>query len=260
MSRAKTKVKSKTTKDNAAKILKNARIVKYKPEYRKEIEEICWETAFFGERGTPLVEDKRLIIDFLCRYYFDYEPDKIFVALYKNKVIGYLLGCTDTIKQERVFDKNVMPSISMRFLKGNYKLGLKTFQFLFRGLIWYAVFEGRLHLPLKDYPAHLHMNMTEKFRRYGIGTKLIKAYFEYLLKNNITGLHLITTSHHRLANPFYNKLGFKVYNKKPTKMWSHAIKEEVYFRVYIIRITKDLLNNWGRILKRYTKKASKINI
>jgi len=44
------------------------------------------------------------------------------------------------------------------------------------------------------YPAHLHIDFYEPYRRMGLGSKIMNVYFDYLRGLGIKGVHLGTSS------------------------------------------------------------------
>lgn len=63
---------------------------------------------------------------------------------------------------------------------------------------------------LRDYPAHLHIDILPEFHGQGIGTRLMNTFEDHLLENGVTGVHLYTSSLNRKAVPFYKKMGYAV--------------------------------------------------
>ena len=61
----------------------------------------------------------------------------------------------------------------------------------------------------KDFPAHLHINLTAESRGLGIGSLLLQTIEFSLKKIGIDGLHLITTpsAPNRI---FYQKNGYNI--------------------------------------------------
>lgn len=60
----------------------------------------------------------------------------------------------------------------------------------------------------ENFPAHLHINLTESSRGNGIGSKLVAAFEARLKEDGITGCHLITTPDARNVS-FYERNGYQ---------------------------------------------------
>jgi GNAT superfamily N-acetyltransferase len=59
----------------------------------------------------------------------------------------------------------------------------------------------------RDYPAHLHVNVAERYRNRGFGTALVGRFVEWAKLHSINGVHLVTSSTAR-SIPFYRRSGF----------------------------------------------------
>lgn len=152
------------------------------PQYYQQIQEIFWETSARSDFA-DLAEKK----DFENRYlgiYLESYAEFVFVACEGQRVVGYILGAPDTLKAEAI-------------LKANLHM---------------AIFEDMY----QRYPAHLHINLRAETRGQGIGSELIKAFEDYLIKKSVTGLHLITSSTARNVS-FYLKNGFV---HKVERLWN----------------------------------------
>jgi ribosomal protein S18 acetylase RimI-like enzyme len=185
-------------------------IRKFSPGDREEVRRICWNTGYGGSSVAPFFDDPMLFADFWCTYFTDIDPLSTFVADADSRVVGYLLGCLDTEHYNRIFSHRVVPAILGKALRGRYRIQRKTLRYI-SSLLGQQLRREYKIPSLDHYPAHLHINIAEGYRRTGLGRRLMESYFAHLRENQITGLHLGTSSLHTSALPFYDKLGFKVY-------------------------------------------------
>jgi len=65
---------------------------------------------------------------------------------------------------------------------------------------------------LKEYPAHLHIDIVPEFQRKGIGKKLIEHLEKYLKRMNIQGYHLEVDPKNIVGVSFYKKLRLELLN------------------------------------------------
>ena len=93
-------------------------IRKYMPQDRSRVRKIAWDTAFMGRPASAFFEDQEVLEDFLTFYFTDYEPESCFVAESDNKVIGYLLGCLDSRKLDRVSAVSIFPRFLVKMIGG----------------------------------------------------------------------------------------------------------------------------------------------
>lgn len=180
------------------------------PEDRDDVQRICWDTGYGGNTVQPFFDDSDLFADLWCSYYTDFEPQSTFVAEIDGRVVGYLLGCLDTERYNRIFARRIIPAILYKILLGRYRIRRKTIRY-FRSLLGQMLRREYKTPSLDLYPAHLHINIEEGYRRASLGHRLMESYLAYLRANGIQGLHLGSSSLHTSALPFYDKLGFKVY-------------------------------------------------
>ena len=59
----------------------------------------------------------------------------------------------------------------------------------------------------RDYPAHLHVNVAERYRNRGLGTALVRRFVEWAKLHSIEGIHVVTSSTAQ-SIPFYRRSGF----------------------------------------------------
>ncbi len=201
-------------------------IRKYGVGDRDAVRKICYDTGMMGHPIDPYFGCLELFADYWMNYYTDYEPDSAFVAEIEEHVVGYLVGCKETSRQIDIQKTIIVPSILRRFLLFKYKVDRRFFAFMWRYFrsTWRGEFPA---VPFEDYPAHLHMNVTEGYRSIGIGSRLLSAFLDYLRANDVKGLHLGTTSYNTLAVPFYKKWGFRLVSQRPLTIYEGIVPEEI---------------------------------
>jgi GNAT superfamily N-acetyltransferase len=59
----------------------------------------------------------------------------------------------------------------------------------------------------RDYPAHLHVNVTERHRNRGLGAALVERFADWARLHYVKGIHIVTSESAR-SIPFYRRLGF----------------------------------------------------
>ncbi len=207
----------------------------YRSEDREGLFKIAADTAFFGEPIEIYLEDRKIFLDAFYAYYTDYEPEHSWVATANDEVVGFLTGCVDTAKKDQIVNKHINPRVLLRLLTGYYQVGPKSRRYLWR--MWKS---RRKHLfpsvNLEAYPAHLHINVSEKWRGYGIGIRLMKVYLDQLSYLKVPGVHLGTSSENLGACHLYEKLGFRLIEEKPSIMWEGIVDHSVYNRAYALKL------------------------
>ncbi len=209
-----------------------ARIRKYQPADRSAVREIACDTADAGEPVERFFHDRRTIADVLTRYYTDYEPGSLWVAECDGQVVGYLTGCLDTHRQERVAKRQILPRVIASAVV--------------RGVLWHAgawhllasfagtVILGGLPHPvdLTRYPAHFHINIREGFRGGGLGPQLMEAFKQQADDAGVRGIHVVTRGDNAGGRRFFEKLGFRLLCEKPLVMPAGAWFKRMTTAVY----------------------------
>ncbi len=207
------------------------RIRPYQPSDREDLRQIAADTAFFGEPLEALMEDRELFLDFFYRYYTDFEPEHAWVACADEAVVGFLTGCTDTRRQQRLLGRKILPGVFTGVLTGRYRFGPRTRTYV--GGILKTALRGEHPSPnLATYPAHLHINLSERWRGQGLGGKLMTAYLNQLREIGLPGVHLETTDQNGIACKMYERFGFRLIARQTSQLWRFALAEPVEMRCY----------------------------
>ncbi len=191
---------------------------------------ICCETGFMGEPIEIFFMGREIFADIWTTYWTDYEPESCFVAEADGRVVGYLLGCVDTFRQERVFKEEIQPKIFRKALLSGFFLHRKNWQFVFRSIrSWLkGEFKAPMKRIIKEYPAHLHINIAPpEYRGKGIGKALMLRYFDYLKGRGVRAVHLVTTSRNKRALGLYYHLGFSELFRSPLTLYEHIVNEPI---------------------------------
>lgn len=167
-------------------------IRKYEPKDKEYLRKICLETSAFDINQKNMEKFLYLMFN---DYYTETESDVCFVAVDKDDIpVGYIL-CSKNIKEyEKVFNAFYQPKIDALGLK--YALMSRCEKAI------HKLFSGK-------YPTHLHIDLTEKCRRQGVGTRLISALKEELKGRGINSIMLSCGASNKAAVKFYEKNGFK---------------------------------------------------
>lgn len=180
----------------------------YNEKDRNYIREICLETCT-DER---LLAKPDLLYLLYVDYYTDLQPNRIFVAADEKDVCrGYILCSLNPKEYITQYEAKYLPIIRQYYPE--YVSVAKTEFFIER------IF-GR------EYPAHLHIDITESFQRKGVGGRLLRALETHLIQEGIKGLRLGCAENNEKGVNFYDTHGFKrlvtakggiIFGKKLTK-------------------------------------------
>jgi ribosomal protein S18 acetylase RimI-like enzyme len=202
---------------------------------RAAVFRIAADTAFFGAPVETLLEDRNLFCDIFYRYYTDLEPERAWVAYADDQVVGFLMGCVNTTVQRRLWARKILPVAIWRILRGKYRLGARTQRYAW-GMTRGALYGEFLHVNMRQYPAHLHVNMATAWRGHGLGRRLIEAYLSQLRQLRVPGVYLDTTDMNTAACRLYEKMGFQVVEARPTRQWEQLVPRPVINLCYAMEL------------------------
>jgi ribosomal protein S18 acetylase RimI-like enzyme len=210
----------------------------YEPSDRQDVLRISADTAVFGEPVEAILDDRQVFCDAFTVYYTDFESDCLWVACVGDQVVGYLTGCINTISQRRrIIERTILP-LMWRIIQGKYRLGGKTFNYA-KYMALGALRKEYPHVDLKEYPAHLHINVNADSRGRGLGRILMTAYLDQIREMGVPGVFLDTTDLNEAACRLYEAIGFELLDRRPTRVWVDVIDGPVENRVYGLRLVED---------------------
>lgn len=207
----------------------------YQPSDQPTVFEISADTAFFGEPVEAFLEDRKLYTDAFARYYTEQEALFVWVAEDEPGLIGFLFGCINTSAQSKRWRKYIITKVLVNALIGKYKLGQRTSSFA-SGMMVVGLRGENPRVDLKEYPAHLQIDVKQGYRGMGVGKGLIEAYLQQLEQLGIRGVHLDTTSHNQAACHLYEKVGFQLLESCPNRYWSRMLGHAVDNRSYGLKL------------------------
>jgi GNAT superfamily N-acetyltransferase len=196
--------------------MSNAAIIRiYRPSDRQAIRDLCCDTADLGHSVENFFSEREVFADAMMNYYTDFEPGSLWIAESEGMVVGYAAGCLNSRRYERYVAWVVMPKVFIRgILRG----------VLWRGETWNlvrclirSVRLGGFRRPDATalYPAHLHINLEEKFRGRGIGRDLVEHFFAQARGAGCAGVQVSVSEDNKGACNFFERLGFVALGRYP---------------------------------------------
>lgn len=198
----------------------------YRPADAEAVRRISFETALYGQPMEPLFQGRPLISETLIGYYAQFEPEALFVAELEGRVIGYLTGCLDTRRFERLFARRILPRLVWICLREGYWL---------KPSFWWLVGAGGKSAGrwsrvrdrvLLRYPAHCHMNLESGSRHAGTGSALLKAFFDAMKARGVRGIHILSAT--EAGKAFFTKSGFVRLAKYPAPRLPGTTRRETW--------------------------------
>jgi len=157
------------------------------------LREICLETSSFQRHDEKTTTFLYLMF---CDYYALCEPESVFVAVDKTDTAqGYILCAKEFKTYQRRFRRFFQPECDRL---GPYYFGIVRAEMFAHGL--YA----------KQYPAHLHIDLSQSARHQGTGTLLMEALKAHLRERGCPGVMLSCGAKNEKAVQFYLRNGFQI--------------------------------------------------
>jgi ribosomal protein S18 acetylase RimI-like enzyme len=205
----------------------------YRPADREAVHRLAADTAFFGAPVETFLPDRRAFSDAFVAYYTDHEPQHAWVAEADGAVAGYLTGSIGG--RAATWGKvRVILAAARQFVTGRYRLGRRGA--FFAGQLALAALRGEsAHADLRPYPAHLHINVAEAYRGWGLGRQLLVACLGQMAESGVPGIHLHTTTQNERAVSLYEQMGFRLLAVQRTRVWEPwlpgvVVEKRVYGR------------------------------
>jgi ribosomal protein S18 acetylase RimI-like enzyme len=163
---------------------------------------VCLQTGDSGLDATARYRDPDLLGHVFVGPYIVGEPDLALVVTDDRGVGGYALAVADTRSFERWAEAQWWPALRQRYARG-------------RGDTADDEIVRLIHQPprtsdeiVSAYPAHLHIDLLERFRGRGLGRALIENLVNALRTRGVPGVHLEVAADNPNAMAFYRHLGF----------------------------------------------------
>ena len=180
----------------------------YEPLDRAALRHIACDTADRGGSIERTFPDRELIADLLTRYYTDYDSTAVWVAEHEGRVIGYLTGCLDSRRYWRTMRWRIVPQAIVRAMGRGILWSGQVWRFLLRGMLSWSRTICRGRIPLRDYPAHVHVNLLSGFRGQHVGQRLLERFCEQARATHISGIHVVVRRDNAGARRLFEKAGF----------------------------------------------------
>ncbi|MFC9064907.1 GNAT family N-acetyltransferase [Streptomyces harbinensis] len=188
----------------------DVRIRPYRPRDAVDaaaLRRICVRTGELGGDARGHFHDPGVLPALFATPYAELDTGLAFVADDGDPdgPIGYIVGAPDTEAYYRDFRARWLPRIRDRFpvLPGRTDRD--------------GELRALLHEPermidaevVREYPAHLHIDLLPHGQRRGLGTRLMTAYRDALRERGVPGLHLAMNPANAAAHAFYLRYGFR---------------------------------------------------
>ncbi|TBN15979.1 GNAT family N-acetyltransferase [Agrobacterium cavarae] len=177
------------------------------PQDEEALYAICLATGDAGKDASHLYADEKLVGNIYAVPYLHLCPDSAFVAEDWEGICGYIVGATDTAAYQERLEQAWWPQ-----LRELYPLAEEEANALPEEHRKRVAF---IHQPspvpasvLQNYPAHIHMNLLERARGTGGGSRLLSMWVEMARSKGIPGIHLGANPENYNGIAFWQSRGF----------------------------------------------------
>ena len=165
---------------------------------------ICARTAADGGDATAEFTDSELVGDVFAVPYLLLEPDCAFVVTDDDdRAVGYVVGTPDTADFVARYESDYLPGFRERW-GGLDPVGDRETWTLGAGLD-----PARMLVPaVRDFPAHLHIDLLPEAQGSGAGRALVRTVLRAVRERGAHALHLGVSATNANARGFYARVGF----------------------------------------------------
>lgn len=167
----------------------NTRIRPYQEKDRQNVQQTCivCDNSFSQSR-------QPILLTLYCDYYIEQEPENCFVLTdADDHAVGYIITSANWQRYKQRYRQYYLPKLKK----------LSPSFFLFKRLE--MTLTGRT---MRNYPAHLHIDILPEYQGQGHGTRLLDAATARLKSLSVPGVMLGVGAKNKGAIRFYERYGF----------------------------------------------------
>jgi ribosomal protein S18 acetylase RimI-like enzyme len=171
----------------------------YRGADRDALAEICVRTGAAGSDARGRYSDDALLAEVYCLPYLQLEPTLAFVLEREGAPAGYVLGAADTREYVERYRSAWLPGFAARWhVSGSDAEVVRA-----------GLHPSAMLIPeLREYPAHLHIDLLPETQGSGSGRRLIETFCAAVAARGARGVHLGVDAANTNAIAFYSHLGF----------------------------------------------------
>lgn len=186
----------------------------YRPDDLEGLYDICLKTGDASRDATPLHNDPHLVGHIYSAPYGVLEPQNVFVAEDDAGIAGYIVGTMNTERFARRLDADWWPPLRERYrdAKGLTEADHKRIAAIMTP-------DAAPADLVRDYPAHIHMNLLSRLRGQRIGSKLLEMWVDQARRAGSPGIHLGASASNAGGIAFWTKSGFTPLRENSDAVW-----------------------------------------
>jgi ribosomal protein S18 acetylase RimI-like enzyme len=190
----------------------------YRDDDLAAVYDICVRTADAGGDARGQYRSDDLMPDLFAGPYLFLAPDLAFVLdnsqphdsqppdSQRQGPVGYVIGTADTAAFARAYRERWIPRLAGRYPVPAEPPASPDDQML---ALHYRP-ERLLWAGLREFPAHLHIDLLPGVQRAGFGRKLMETFYAAAARAGAAGVHVCVLAKNVQAIGFYQHLGFEL--------------------------------------------------
>lgn len=189
----------------------DGRIRPYKPEDREAVRRLvisCADTGIFPRCLHHRHQES--LTDLLSRYYLDHEPESCWVVdSTSDGVVGYVFGCLSSELRRRVLFTRIVPSSLAKMLLRGALFTCPIPRLIWAGLSTWLRGRREKRTAQARFPGHLHVGLDPRYRRLGLGSRLVQCFLHRAQQCGVSGVHVSVVEGNAPAVAFFRGIGFQ---------------------------------------------------
>jgi ribosomal protein S18 acetylase RimI-like enzyme len=181
----------------------------YRETDHAAVYDVCVRTADAGGDARGKYRSDDLMPDLFAGPYLFLEPDFAFVLDDGHRAVGYVIGTPDTAAFARAYRARWIPRLAGRYPPPSPDPPASREEEL---LALHYQPERLVRPGLKEYPAHLHIDLLPPFQGAGHGRALMETFYAAAAQAGAAGVHVTVATANTRALGFYDRLGFRTLN------------------------------------------------
>ena len=177
----------------------------YRPGDLLALYEVCLRTGNSGDDAQSLYRDPLLLGHIYAAPYATLCPDTTFVLQGGARVVGYVLGVSDSREYAARLEREWSPLLRTLYPlpdRSDATPDARLIRLIHQG------YQVPASAWLSQYPAHLHIDLLPVAQGGGHGRRLMETLFIALRERGVSGVHLGVGLSNVRAQGFYERLGF----------------------------------------------------
>lgn len=168
---------------------------------------ISLATGHEGGDASHLYNDPQLVGYIYSAPYAVLEPNLAIVVEDHHGVAGFAVGAQDTEEWERLLEAQWWPTLRRQYANPPLRAqGSWTPDERRASMIHHPMLTPQG--VIREYPAHLHLNLLPRLQGRGVGTRLFKEWRNAAVEQGAKGIHVGVNRANSSALLFWKKLGF----------------------------------------------------